>query len=151
MNSIPRRRVHPGWWLALSWAIVLIPLLGIGGKFGYEVVRWQRFRAERDAIGDLVETWRTRPPSGLDPHVWEEAWIVAYNGFGNVCFSPDHVSQAEMQRLQHDLEARRSGPVTPETLDWFWHRLAETGPQGAEYIARMQPLWEEAARQIQEE
>lgn len=105
------------------------------------------FFEEKRTMDRLLEQWwEGRPPPGVNEHRWKETWGIAYNGFGNVCFSPEHVSLAEMHRLKADLQAKMHQPATLESLRWLWDRLAETGPSGREYITRMKPLLEEAIR-----
>lgn len=115
-----------------------------------EILKWRRYRAERQAIERLIQPWDQPPATApaMDPQRWRETFVVVYNAMGNVCFSPEHVSLEELHALRADLEARRQDPVSIETLDWFWHRLAKTGPHGQAYIQQMQPLWDEACESL---
>lgn len=104
-----------------------------------------QFSREKRAIEQLLhQWWEGRPPPGVSERRWEGAWGIAYNGFGNVCFSPEHVSLQEMHLLKADLQAKMQEPATMASLRWFWNRLAETGPHGAQYIEQMTPLLDNA-------
>src|SRR3954468_14531783 len=88
--------------------IILSIFLAVGLTCYMQVIRpMALFIEEKRAIaGLLTQWWEGRPPPRIDAHHWEGAWVVAYNGFGNVCFSPDHVSLQEMQRLKADIQAK---------------------------------------------
>jgi len=127
-----------------------VALMGGLAFFYVQLIRPQMlFSEERRAIERLLHRWwENRPPPGINAHCWEQAWILAYNGFGNVCFSPSHVSLREMRRLKADLEAKMHQPATLASLRWLWDRLAETGPHGKEYITRMTPLLDDVLEQL---
>jgi hypothetical protein len=99
---------------------------------------WPLFVQERNKIDELIKSWAKRPPPGVEER-WSGAWEIAYNGFGNVCCTPEHVSLAEMYRLKADVQAKMREPATMASVRWFWNRLAETGPHGKQYIEQMTP------------
>jgi hypothetical protein len=135
--------------VVLVFALVLSVALPAGLVCYQLVVRPFQFAEERKAIERrLHQWWEGRPPPGVDPHAWKETWGIVYNGFGNVCFSPKHVSLPEMRRLRADLEAKMHRPATVASLRWFWDRLAETGPHGKQYIEQMTLLLDEAVGQL---
>jgi len=103
------------------------------------------FSEERKAIERLLhQWWEGRPPPEVSKSRWEAAWVTAYNGFGNVCFSPNDVSLQEMNRLKTDLQAKMQQPATLASLRWFWGRLSETGRHGNKHIKQMTPLLDDA-------
>jgi hypothetical protein len=135
------RRVEIGFF------VVAVGLLLAGGLAYYlQAIRpWTQYFDEKRAIDRLLrQWWEGHPPPGVDANRWEATWVTAYNGFGNVCFSPNHASLREMHCLKAELEAKIRVPATLASVRWFWDRLAETGPHGKEYITRMTPLLEEA-------
>lgn len=139
----PRKSRFLVWLVALS-ALVGGGGLGLGlGGWAYDVWQWRIFAGQRNAMQEIVEAWEHHPPPGVEPATWREVVVVSYNALGNVCFSPNHVSLAEMRRLRADVEAKSREPITLQTLDWLWWRLGQTGPHGAEYTTRLLPLWEE--------
>jgi len=126
---------------------VVMSICLAGGLAYYLQVIWPSilFTEQRKAIERLLhQWWEDRPPPGVCKRRWEAAWVTAYNGFGNVCFSPNDVSLQEMNRFKTDLQAKMQQPATLASLRWFWGRLAETGPHGNKYIKRMTPLLEDA-------
>jgi hypothetical protein len=138
------------FWLAVLGAVLVAGLLAVGVKIGWGIYEIASFRSELEITKAFVTNWQREPPEGIDPHIWREVTIVVGNGLGNVCFTPQTVSLAEMRRLRADVEARASHePVSLELLDWLWRRLRDTGPHGEAYIDRMQPLWDEAKGAIE--
>jgi hypothetical protein len=109
-----------------------------------------RFSEERAAIGQLLTKWCDgHAPPGIDNQEWNGIWGLVYNGFGNVCYTHNHVSLEEMSRLKADLLAKMDQPPTIESLRWFWNRLAETGPHGKKYIKQMTPLLDDILNEPQ--
>jgi hypothetical protein len=143
-----QRSVTP--WLAALATLLALALLVVGARMGWKVYERQVYSGELQALDSIVEQWERQPPQGVDPHVWREVTIVVENGLGNVCFTPDTVSLAELRRLRADVELRAGREkVSLALLDWLWQRLRGTGPHGAEYIDRMQPLWDEAKAAVE--
>jgi hypothetical protein len=130
----------------------LVVSVALAGSLAYyqEVIRPTiQFNEERRAIERILrQWWEGRPPPGVTKKEWEGTWIVAYNGLGNVCYTPSCVSLQEMRRLKADVAAKARRPATVASLRWFWQRLAETGPHGKQYIKRMTPLLDEAIGQL---
>ncbi len=126
--------------LSVAWAMAAVFLLAVllrvlivpAGRF-YE---WRRLDQE---IRVLLGALRPIQQGGTLPAGWDcaEQWVGT--AYSNVCFSPGHVTTAEMYRLRDDLKARLGGPADLETLRWIWSRLGETGPHGREYIERFGP------------
>jgi hypothetical protein len=127
---------------------LVIPLAG--GLVYYLLAIWPmaQFFEEKKVIEQLLhQWWEGRPPLGIDEHRWQETWGLAYNGYGNVCFTSNHVSLQEMKRLKADIQEKMQQPATMARLRWFWDRLGETGPHGKQYIKQMTPLMDEAIRE----
>ena len=103
----------------------LVICLALAGSFAFYLVfirPWVLFSEERDAIGHLLhQWWEGRPPPDIDDHRWQETWVIVYNGFGNVCYAPKHVSLWEMQRFKADLQTKMQQPATLASLRWFWN------------------------------
>lgn len=112
--------------------------------------RWRAFFAEKRDIEALLEQVRKTPPTGVDPRRWDVAWETTYNAFGNVCFSPEHVSVAEMRRLHKDIRKKLAEPPSVEWLRWVWYRLAQTGPHGKRYTDGAILLFDEAVGDFNE-
>lgn len=104
----------------------------------------QLFRAEYGEMEELLQRWGEMTPEGMNKRAWEWAFTTTYNGFGNVCFSPENVSLEEMRRLNSDLQRKLQEPPSLEALEWIWNRLGETGPRGRQYIEQKRPLFLEA-------
>lgn len=136
-NSTRRRTT----FVIILIAAMVIVLVGIAIGPLLQIRRHWQFRAERDRIEAILETWQT-PPPGEDAHIWREGWVTIYNAMGNVCFTFHQVSQEEMERLAHDVEQMDREPHDWDRLDRLWDRLGETGPHGRKYIDRMRPLWD---------
>ena len=63
--------------------------------------------------------------------------------YHNVCFSPEHVTLAELKRFTADTQPKVAAKVDIQTLDWIWERLAETGPAGDKYVQKFGPVYRE--------
>jgi hypothetical protein len=85
--------------LALPMAFCLVP---IGRQ-----AEWLRVQRRMDSS---IRYLRPGDPSGVDPAVWDRALGATVTAYGNVCFSPGHVSIAEMDRLRDDLEPDALSP-----------------------------------------
>lgn len=143
-SNRPRQSRFLVWLVALS-ALAAGGGLGLGmGGWAYDVWQCHIFAGHSNAMEQIVWAWKDHLPPGVEPATWREVVVVSYNALGNVCFSPKHVSIAEMRRLRAEVEGKNREPITVETLDWLWWRLGKTGPRGAKYIRQMQPLWDEA-------
>jgi hypothetical protein len=115
--------------LALPMAFCLVPI--------QPHAEWSRLERLMDAS---IQYLRPSDPSTVDPAVWEAAHGSTVTAYGNVCFSPEHVSMPEMYRLRDDLDAKLKGKVDLDTLVWIWERLGKTGPSGESYARRFRPL-----------
>jgi hypothetical protein len=89
---------------------------------------------------DTIAGLHGRQPLEVDKNTWEEAVYLTTTAYGNVCYSPEHVSNAEMVRLRNDLDEKLKSKVGINTLLWIWDRLAQTGPHGRQYITRFKPM-----------
>jgi hypothetical protein len=140
-----------GLQYALRWIGLAIILLALACgavlvvKVGLSVWRFKTFQNELTQLRLTLEPWRQNTPPNVNAHAWGEvSGFVTQTAVGNICFTPDHVSHAEVRRLRQDVDAKMAeGPATAETLDWLWRRLAETGPQGVKYTTQFQPMWDE--------
>ncbi|GAA4424260.1 hypothetical protein [Bremerella cremea] len=103
-----------------------------------------QFKQRYDEIIAILESWET-PPPGADPEEWKNCWGATTTATANVCFSKNLVTQAEMDRLLLDMQARQDAPNSWKRLEWYWHRLAETGPHGKKYITNFEYLWNDGA------
>jgi hypothetical protein len=135
--SITRR--HVGWLLAilvLALTIWFSPTV----QWFVENVVYARHKAR--AL-EFVESLAKRRPSDVSPEVWEvaEFWIVT--SFHNVFFSPEHVPIAELDRFAADVETALQSEVTLETVDWYWRRIANSGPADKRYFDRFEPEYRE--------
>jgi hypothetical protein len=115
--------------LALPMAICLVPL----GR----QTEWGRVHRELD---ERIRDLKPSDPSGVAPAVWDNALMATSTAYGNVCYSIQHVTTAEMDRLRDDLDAKLKGKVDLDTLIWIWERLGETGPAGKRYAREKRPL-----------
>jgi hypothetical protein len=137
----------------MRWGGILIALvIGIGLVAGLtfyvQAIRPSLlFHQESEEIKKLLSQWREHSPPGVNEDRWRAAWYIAYNGFGNICFSPKHVSLEEIYRLKAEVQAKMREPATMASVRWFWNRLAETGPHGKQYIKQMAPLFNHAMEQ----
>lgn len=149
-ESTATRSVH---YLKLRYVLVAIVALLIIGSLLWptfnNLAQTREFHAQERRIEAIVETWRTTPPEA-DPDYWEAGWGTVYNALGNVCFTKDHVSQEEMEKLYQDVKAKDAEPNSWDRLEWLWYRLAKTGPHGRKYIDQMQPLWDEVSSGAEE-
>ncbi len=112
---------------------------------------WEQkaFWAEHRAVTKVISRWQSTPPAEYDPHIWRNVVGTVQSAVHNVCYTRQHVPVVEMKRLREEIEAADRHPITLQTWDWLWARLARTGPKGNEYIQRMTPLWEEAREALQ--
>ncbi len=72
---------------------------------------------------------------------------ITLTAYGNICFSPEHVTNKAMERLVTDLRKNLSGDIEVDTLVRIWDRLAKTGAYGQGYVSRHRSLlmqWIEA-------
>lgn len=124
-------------WLAVAPPVSLLALLYARHE------AWHGPRRDGQAIVRRLESMR---PDTADLAVWKCATEAIETAYGNICFSPEHVSMAEMRRLRNDLDAKLRGPVDMATLAWIWNRLGETGPHGRRYIKRFKSLFHDCTR-----
>ena len=54
-----------------------------------------------------------------------------------------------MKRINNDLDTKLQGNVDIDTVDWIWHRLAATGPHGAQYVAKFEPIFRQELADLQ--
>jgi hypothetical protein len=126
----------PVWKLMVIVALLALPMAFCLVPVG-RMAEWGRVHREMD---DKIRYLKPSDPSGVDPTVWENVLGATVTAYGNVCFSTEQVSTAEMYRLQHDLDAKLKGKVDLDTLIWIWDRLGETGPHGESYARSKRPL-----------
>lgn len=118
--------------LLLAVALLAPPLAYFAAPLA-RIIEWGRLERRTDAA---IRALRPSPDRGVNPAIWDCAHGITATAFANVCFSPSHVSTAEMERFRGDLDARLRGPIDLDTLVWIWERLAETGPHGRGYAER---------------
>jgi len=102
------------------------------------------YARHRDRAEDVVLSLTKQRPPDVSPEVWEiaEFWIAT--SFYNVFFSPEHTPIEELDRFATDVETVRTTEVTTlETVDWYWRRIAESGPAGKQYFDRFEPVYRE--------
>ena len=126
----------PVWKLMGLVALLALPMAFCLAPIGRQA-EWDRLRRQMDR---MIRPLRPSDPSGVDPVVWDRALGATITAYGNVCFSPGHVSTSEMARLRDDLDAKLKGRVDLDTLIWTWERLGETGPHGRRYARDLRPL-----------
>lgn len=99
----------------------------------------QAVRRISQKLSDLDQ----RRPADVSPLVWRESVSWGGTAFVNIGFSESHTPYAEMLRFEHDLDERLAQPVDLGFFEWLWTRLGETGPHGADYVARHKSNWDE--------
>lgn len=124
--------------LLIVASAILIGLLAFGVKGFVNVIR---YASQQRATSDLIDSLSSRRPNNVSPAKWETATTWTGIAVANVCYSPDHVSFAELGRFKSDLESKLEQDVDLETLDWIWHRLANTGPHGAQYVEKFEGIY----------
>lgn len=75
-----------------------------------------------------------RTPSGISPSSWERAVGCTLTACSNICYSSTHINHKEMKHFCDDLEMKVNEKISPETLEWIWNRLLQTGPWGRAYV-----------------
>lgn len=95
---------------------------------------------------------RDQVPDGLNERGWEEVHQTVSIAIANVCFSPSHADWRAVRTLREALteQLEHDPSVSLETAVGMWEGLAKTGPHGAQYIERMQPMFEEALKFAQQ-
>ncbi len=136
----------PAWTrplLVILSLVILATIIAVAAWPMYRAYNRRVFRTELEDIKGVVRKWRI-PPADADPVQWEALWATDYNAIGNAFFTQSSVTQRELRQLREDVEQRDKSPLSIDTLHWLWNRLAQTNPHAREYIAHMQPMWDEA-------
>ena len=130
-----------------SLRLVILAAIAIAVVYLLPTTIWPHhvFFREKEQILAILEGMEETPPAGTDADRWRRVWGIVYNGFGNVCFTREHVSIDEMRRLHAEVQRKSTETPSLDWPHWLWERLARTGPHGKEYIEQMTPLFEEAA------
>src|SRR3954453_4144700 len=92
---------------------------------GYCVVplgRHAEFNRLQRQMDHSIRSLKPSSPGGISPAAWDCALGWTVTAYVNVCFSPGHVSTAEMYRLRDDLEGTLEGTIDLGTLAWIWDR-----------------------------
>jgi hypothetical protein len=125
-------------WKLMVAVAVLSVLLGFCVLPVFELNAYHRLQRQTDTS---IRYLRPTDPQAVSPVAWECASGWTITAYGNICFSPEHVSYAELCRFRDDLDRKLAGKIDPSTLIWIWDRLAETGPHGQRYVRRFKPIF----------
>ena len=145
MTDAPKSR----WSFSLKTLFVVVTVAGCLMLLLLPVANYVAWRGYHIKGSDLIASMDSRRPSTVSPREWEVVHFWIGVAFANVCFSPDHVSLAELKRFNNDLDSKLQGKVDLNTVDWIWERLASTGPQGAGYVERFMPQYRDELESAQ--
>jgi hypothetical protein len=85
----------------------LLLLIAIGAFRAFSNAReYHEFVLIHKRIYSDIDGLRSRHPPNVDQASWEELVNQTLTAYGNVCFSPEHVSNEEMARLRNELAIR---------------------------------------------
>lgn len=145
MNGAQRRRVRFHGCLIGAAKVLLVFAAAFGAGLSYAIWQRQAYNAELDAIHEALGAWNMRCPPNVAQVKWDAACQTVQIAVSIVLsrYRPA-VSLNEARRLRAEVEERSKGPITADTLEWLLMRLAQTGPQGAEWIQYAEPQWKES-------
>ena len=137
MNCPTRRRVR----FSLRTLFALIVAVGLGLLLMIPAAHLPIYYSHARKGREHIDSIGRRISPALSPGERDVVDFWMGCAYGNVCFSPDHVSLAELKRLNEDVRLKLETNVDLDTADWIWRRLAETGPHGAQYVAKFEPRY----------
>jgi hypothetical protein len=124
--------------LAALLGLVIVPL-------SRAIDRWNRQREYEQVVGGMTRAifaLENRVPRGVDPSRWTAAVRLTATAHFNAfhLWHPPPIEEA--YRLRADLMPKLRGPVDLPMLAWAWERLARTGVDGRDYVARHRSKFE---------
>ena len=129
-------------WKTAAFAVFIIFLAVICWPVP-KIYSAKRYRATVDRIQQKIEALRIQRPRDVSPDVWEATVGWAGIAFGNVFFFETHTPYTEMIPFERDLDEKLTGPIDIPFFEWFWARLAKTGPHGRQYVSRIKWTWDD--------
>src|SRR5262249_53843718 len=100
----------------IKWIAVAAVVLALV-RYPYRTIRQQQqFYARAREGAALVQSYKAQCPPGVSPPSWSQAVDVVSTAWGNVVFSPEHINDANLNRVLAELrgQARRATPTTAE-------------------------------------
>ncbi|TWT75098.1 hypothetical protein CA85_03860 [Allorhodopirellula solitaria] len=69
----------------------------------------------------------------MAPHRWDAAWLIVYNGSGNVCYNDETITVSNAQELADSIALLTQNPPTWGGLRKVWNQIAGAGEFASEY------------------
>ena len=76
--------------------------------------------------------WRVGPHDA-DPRRWDAAWLIVYNGSGNVCYNDETITVSNAAKLDDSIASLTQSPPTWNGLREVWSQIADAGDFAGEY------------------
>lgn len=122
--------------------ILLVVGIGMFVWIVSNAVPLMKYSQRSRRINDTIRSLEQRRPANVDAELWQECIAWASTAHGNICFSEGHTSYSSMCRFEEQLDEKLKEEVDIDTIEWIGERLAETGPNGQQYMTKWQKQWQ---------
>jgi hypothetical protein len=126
---------------ARRWAVCIAAVLlaACGLHIAVLRIRAERHSSEAERSYKMLWSLYERRPPDASKQEWEHSVSFLVISHMNVFVDPFHGSYDALRRFGDQLDAKLKDPIDRSIVEWVWDRMAETSPQGTQYIERFRP------------